>query len=32
LNVQGAGTAVAARRRSQGKFGILIVRHDFWLC
>ncbi len=29
LNVQGAGTAVAGRRRGQGEFGILIVRHSF---
>jgi hypothetical protein len=28
LDVQSAGTAVAGRRRSQGEFGILIVRHE----
>ena len=30
LNVQRAGTAVAAGRRSQRKFGVLIVGHG-WL-
>jgi hypothetical protein len=25
--VQSAGTAVAGRRRNQGEFGVLIVRH-----